>query len=281
MSRNTRWRRVFVVLAAVAVFGGLAWGAVDFIRKWQLQLRVDTYDQEIIGLLDLDAVPDFHARTDKLRAFINDNSVHKIDKAFWANHGDPVALVSGLVAHAKSREGEPIHMECSSRSNLMARVLRKLGYETRIIAIYNTEGSRLNSHSFLEVTNPTTGRWETQDPDYDITWRNKKTGERISIADEAEAIDDVEPCGRASCGWDTVSREGIKAKRLQYYFDIISVTADEKQTRYALYTSRADLDVIYDKGPERGTFCEVEAKRCRQGLYDIREFSSYGAGVPR
>ncbi len=129
--------------------------------------------------------------------------------------------------------------------------------------------------------NPSTGRWETQDVDYDIYWRNKASGERISIADAAEHIDDVEPCGRTTCGWDTVSREGIRADHLRPYFDIISVTTEGKEARYAFYTSRADLDTVYTKGSKQGTFCQVEAKRCAQGFRDIRKFSTYRADLPR
>ena len=65
-------------------------------------------------------------------------------------------------------------MECSVRSNIMARLLEAMGYETRIVAIFNTKSARnLNSHSFLEVLNPETGQWETQDADYDIYWQRK------------------------------------------------------------------------------------------------------------
>ena len=41
----------------------------------------------------------------------------------------------------------------------------------------------------------------------------------------AEAIDDIEPCGRTSCGWQHESREGIKAEKLKRCLDIISIKA--------------------------------------------------------
>ena len=58
-------------------------------------------------------------------------------------------------------------MECSSRTILMGLILRALGYETRVVAIFDSR-TNLKSHSFLEVINPATGRWETQDADFDI-----------------------------------------------------------------------------------------------------------------
>ena len=65
------------------------------------------------------------------------------------------------------------------------------------------------------------------------------------------------------------------------YLDIIGITDKKADIRYALYTSRANLASIYRKGRKSGLFCEVEAKRCKQGFFDIRIYSSYAAGMPR
>lgn len=268
-------------LAGIAVVGTAVWSIIDSVREQRTATLADGYVQEMISMLDLTATPDFHERLDKVRIFINDNSRHEIDEAFWAIHGNPAAFAAGILAHAKGLSTEPVHMECSTRSNLMARLLGTLGYQTRIVAIFNSR-TNLRSHSFLEVMNPETKRWETQDPDYDIYWRSKDAKLHISsLADAAEAVEDIEPCGRDSCGWEHVSREGIKAENLRGYLDIISITDKKGGIRYALYTSRADLDSIYTKGRKKGTFCQVEAKRCKQGFYDIRKFSSYAAGMPR
>ena len=124
--------------------------------------------------------------------------MHKIDQQFRANQANPDVFAAGVIAHAKGI-AKPIQMECSTRTNLMALILHALGYETRVIAIFNSR-SNLNSHSFIEVLNPETKQWEAQDADYDIYWRSKGTGARISLADAAEAIDDIEPCGRETCG---------------------------------------------------------------------------------
>ena len=171
-------------------------------------------------------------------------------------------------------------MECSTRTTLIRVVAEALGYETRVVAIFDSR-SNLNSHSFLEVMNPKTGRWETQDGDYDIYWRSRLSGERISLADAAEAIDVIEPCGRKGCGWNYASREGMRAEKLKSYLDIISITAKQKAVRYSLYTRRANLRTTYRKGLKQGTFCEVEAKRCKDGFFDITKYSTYSAGLLR
>jgi hypothetical protein len=75
-----------------------------------------------------------------------------------------------------------------ARSNLMSAVLEKLGYETRIIALFDTDDEGLRSHTFLEVRNPETGRWETQDPDFDLYWISKSSGLRVSLAEAAEDL---------------------------------------------------------------------------------------------
>lgn len=278
--QSRTFKRIFAGVAGIAVIGGAVWFAADWFHEQQMTTRTDAYVHDIITTLGLVDTPDFHQQMDKVRIFINDNSIHKIDQAFWANHGNTAALAGGMLAHAKRLSTEPVHMECSTRSNLMTRILGALGYETRIIAIFNSR-TNLQSHSFLEVMNPETGRWETQDPDYDIYWRSKTSEERISLADTADAIGEIEPCGRERCGWDHVSREGIRAEKLIDYLDIVSIAAKQKAVRYALYTSRADLSATYSKGPKRGTFCQVEAKRCKHGFFDITKYSTYAAGLPR
>ena len=269
-------KSIFAGVVGVAMIGGV-WIAADWWRERQAENLADSRAQEIVAMLGLDAIPNFHSRIDKVRTFINDNSVHKVDQLFWGNRGNGAAI---LIAYARGLSTEPAHMECSTRSNLMTGILGALGYETRIIAIFNSR-TNLKSHSFLEVMNPETGRWETQDPDYDIYWRSKTSAERVSLADTADAIGVIEPCGRESCGWDHVSREGIRAEKLIDYLDIVSITSKQKTVRYALYTSRADLSATYSKGTKRGTFCQVEAKRCGQGFFDITKYSAYAAGLPR
>src|ERR687891_1384489 len=128
--------RAVAGLAAVAVFLALTWLAVDRLRERQTERRTEALVQEIVGLLDLAEAREFHARLDKVRTFINDNSDHKIDDEFWANRGNPAAYAAGVVAHAKGLSSDPVNMECSTRANLMGRVLRALGYETRVVAIF-------------------------------------------------------------------------------------------------------------------------------------------------
>jgi len=150
----------------------------------------------------------------------------------------------------------------------MGRVLRRMGYQTRTIALFKTKG-RFASHTFLDARNPETKRWETQDPDYDLYWVSKSANERVSLAETAGQLDDLVPCGRESCGWDRVSRDGKAAKSLQDKLDILSVTSKENDIRYSVYTTRANIGQIFDFGGKVGPYCEAMEKRCRDGYYAI------------
>ncbi|HSA79706.1 MAG TPA: hypothetical protein VLE23_02720, partial [Geminicoccaceae bacterium] len=208
-------------------------------------------------------------RLDQVRGFINDHSERKLDAEFYANRRNSALFAAGVLAHAKGQLSDPINMECSTRTRLMRALLSALGYRTRDVAIFDSHRN-LKSHSFLEVLNTETGRWETQDADFDIYWRDMQTGERISLAERAEALDTIEPCGRGRCGWDQASREGLEPDMLKDFLDIVSITDRESGLRYAVHTSRADLDRTYRKQGSTGAFCEVETKRCEDGFGDIR-----------
>ena len=99
---------------------------------------------------------------------------------FW-NLNRKRAFTTAILAHARGTRAEPVPMECASRSNVMGAVLHALGYETRRIALFDTDTENLKGHTFLEVLNPLTGQWESQDPLYDIYWIKKGTSARASV----------------------------------------------------------------------------------------------------
>jgi hypothetical protein len=83
-------------------------------------------------------------------------------------------ITEALISHATDQNSEPLQAECSIRSNLMAAVLRKLGFKTRIVYLFDTDGKdgdKLRSHTFVDVLNPATEEWESHDPDYNLYWR--------------------------------------------------------------------------------------------------------------
>jgi hypothetical protein len=183
-------------------------------------------------------------------------------------NGNSAAFAEGIIAHARDPSAEGVHMECSTRANLFGRVLRRIGYETRTIALFKTKGE-YSSHSFIDVLSPETKRWETQDANYDLYWVSRVSGERMSLAEAAGNLDDLQPCGRSSCDWDQVSRDGHSPKSLIKLLDILSVTSKDRDVRYSVYTPRANIEQTLSIGGRTGTYCEVMAKRCRDGFYAI------------
>ena len=119
------------------------------------------------------------------------------------------------------------------------------------------------------MLNPVSKRWETLDADYDLYWKSISSGDRVSLAEAAGNLDDLLPCGRERCGWDLVSRDGNRPKSLIDKLDILSVTSKEKDIRYSVYTPRANLEQVFAIDGESGTYCEVLAKRCRDGFRPI------------
>ena len=156
----TRW----VILAVgICVFVGLAYLLASGIADRRQAARVQAEIDQIVALVVL---PDKHQeRFDAVRAFLNEHSIHKIDQEFRALREEK-SFTTAILAHAAGKRAQPVPMECSTRSNLMGQMLRKLGYKTRTVAIFDSETN--HSHTFLDVLNPDSGQWETQDPDYNI-----------------------------------------------------------------------------------------------------------------
>ncbi len=270
---SKRLKRSLAVIAVLAVIGGIV-GLVALLREHQKEARYDANIDQAIAMMGLSKKMDFDTRLDTIRRFINDNSRHLMDKQFWRLHaeGDNNVYLTRVLAHAEGKSDQRAHMECSTRSNLTRNILWRLGYEVRIVSIFDTDNpSKDKSHTFVEVKNPKTGAWETQDPDYDIYWKSLVTGKRVAISETAGDLSKVVPCGETHCGWDVRGRDGQRASRLKGLLDIIVVTRKEIGLRYAVYTPRANPKAIFTRRGKSGTFCQVNAKRCKDGFVPIAE----------
>jgi hypothetical protein len=215
---------------------------------------------EAAQLARMVSLPERHSqRFDAIRTFIESHSVHNINAEFAAL-SDRRNFASELLKKARGERPTPVPMECASRSNIMKEMLLALGYEARQVSIFDTDTDDLQSHTFVEALNPETGRWETQDPDMGIFWRNVITGARASVFDEAErALDLLEPCNANGCGWSELTN------KLRGYVDVLTVRDGRHGVR-SIFTSRAKPEGPFHFRGQRGSFCEVMAKRCRDGF---------------
>jgi hypothetical protein len=261
MRRAVR-RTLWIAVAVASVAGAIAIG--DLVRDRREDARVEREAAEIATLIHLPGSG--HSQTfDAVRAFIYANTVGNMNSEFWKLNRER-AFTSAILAHVKGRRAEPVPMECASRSNLMGAVLRALGYETRRVALFDTDTKNLQGHTFLEVLNPETGQWESQDPLYDLYWRDNTTGARVSVFEHAEMIfDDLEPCSEDGCGWTR------KSSKLRPLIDVLTLADKEAGTKRSIYTSRANPAGPFTVKGRVGSFCEVMAKRCGDGFAPAKQ----------
>jgi hypothetical protein len=257
-------------VGAIAVIGIillLGWLGFEYASDRRQTQQLDDALEKLLGLLTLGEQLKAEERFDAVRQFIHTNSHHGDDSEFRELLGKKDRIAEEMIAYASGQRSEPIHLLCGARSNLMSAVLEKLGYETRIIALFDTDDEELRSHTFLEVRNPETGRWETQDPDFDLYWASKESGLRLSLAEAAEDLSKVEPCHRADlCGWTADDDEGKSAAAIRDLLDIICVTDERHGERFCRFTTRAKSNRIFRRDGDTGLFCDLMPTRCAQGF---------------
>ena len=109
-------------------------------------------------------------------------------------------------------------MICGARAWLMHDLLEQMGYDAMVVHIFDAETPM--SHTFVQVLNPKTGKWETQDPDLNMYWIEVKTGARIAVTDYApDNLDAAKPCSILGCGWEVVGA----ANKLKGLFDRVKM----------------------------------------------------------
>jgi hypothetical protein len=237
-------------LVALAVGLGFALSAL-------LQQRYENVLDKI--LLRADA---HQLRFDALRHFVHTHSRHAPDAEYRTLVGDAKAITSAIIDYAEGRRAEPPHLICGTRAHLLVDLYRRQGYRARLVFVFDTDQSDMSAHTFADVFNPSTGKWESEDPTYDIHWREISSRNPTSIFDSAEDVGVIEPCGPTKCGWDIVSDEGKSVEDLRDLIDVVSVANDAENIQSTRFTSRAKLDRVLSFHGRTGRFCEIMQGRC-------------------
>ena len=263
---TSRRRRIVAAVASGLVVAGAAIAGFD---HWQHVEQRRLFRQTITALTRQSGLAAVQAAAttvfDGARMFVNDHSVHNIDAEFYALWRAPDRVAAALLDHAQGRRPDKPHLECSTRTTVLGGLLQELGFATRRVVIFNTD-QQLESHTFLEVLNPQTGHWEIQDPDYDIYWQEKASRRRAGIAAVIADPQAHEPCGRERCGWDHPSSEGQTPNFIRPFLKVASIIDKARGHRFTIYHPDFDPRQRFTYADHEGTFCQLLAKNCRQGL---------------
>lgn len=263
-----------IILAAVAAYFGARYG----MDKYRDHLADKAYAAKIATIYTHTKKPDeetFHEAADRLHDFVRNNSQHKMDEEFYATWPDRMKLADAFIAGLEGKRKDNPHMECSTRSNLLAALHEKEGRRVRNVVMYSP-AENLANHRIIEVLNPETMRWEAYDVTYDIYYRNKDTKTRVSTAETGANPDAHEACNtRGRCGWDLITDEKQESRKLLDYLKIITVHDKESGLRLTLHSEDVTKDRTFeaDKGP--GTFCDLFPDNCKQG------FVAFSEGLPK
>jgi hypothetical protein len=92
---------------------------------------------------------------------------------------------------------------CSSRAQAMREIVVSLGIQSRLVHVYSSDYDEVMSHTFLEILNEDTGEWEVHDPDYNIYYIDKRSGQRLPVSRLIlVGLQGVVPCNSDSnCGY--------------------------------------------------------------------------------
>lgn len=257
--------KIVIVLVTIIALGFGVRAAIGVYYKYKHDVALD----QLMTLIPIPTRDDPQRVFDAVRAFVNDHSKYAEDEEFRSYWNNPHVMVQNMLDHARGLRREPVHLECSRRTGIVTDVLRKLGYESRRIDLYDFENLG-TQHTFFEVLNTKTGRWETQDPMYDLYWRNRATHERVALTEAAGDLDQIEPCGPNSCGWDVISREKQPATDVRGKLDFMVVRTRDGE-RYTVYTPRVDPNKKFEYRNKQGVYCDVLAKNCRDGFIPIAD----------
>jgi hypothetical protein len=161
---------------AIFLYSAIAWGwAADDYYAWRLSKIIRQQaatDQEMVDLT---------------RDMIYQGTIHLL-----AGNDDPQTTSDhAVILRGILRDDIPPPVTtCGPRAEVMATILKHLGFETRLVHLFSDDYSSIQSHTFLEVK--INGRWQAHDPDFNIYYVDR-TGQRAgalaAFEDNAHPVD--------------------------------------------------------------------------------------------
>ncbi len=118
------------------------------------------------------------AMIDQVRQFVYNNSEHKepFDQQKWNTD----LMIKNMILVHKNKSKDRPRMTCGPRSRSMMRILRLIGIKSYMVQIYTDNKDTFQSHTFLNVYNEDTKKWEAHDPDYNLIYLDA-TNQRVDV----------------------------------------------------------------------------------------------------
>ncbi|WP_417813838.1 hypothetical protein [Thalassospira alkalitolerans] len=205
-----KWLLSGVLLAVVV--GGIAVSAALFgyvAHKEAWPAKIHSYlagrtsaccVDEVREKLNINTASKSFGVVDAVRQFVHGNSVNADHDFGHDPHPYDTGGVIRALLEVSDGEREPMGLMCSSRSNAMTGILDQMAYQSRQVHVF---APKAGSHTFLEVKDASDGRWYIQDPDYNLFWINRLSGERLGLGEMlTTSRNDVLPCVSENvCDW--------------------------------------------------------------------------------
>jgi len=215
------------------------------------------------------------ARIDFIRHWVNQNSIHLIDKQHNKYAFNTPQVLSMLWETHQTKQN-PAHLSCGPRTLAMQAILNELGISNRMIVIFTDNYPQVRSHTFLEVFNRETRQWEIQDPDFNLYYINLQTQARVATADLLWGdLEAMLPASQAGIGWDV--NEVIHLK--QDYFEAM-MYMDYSKAKKSIILINADKfqpTEVFEKNSNL-TFYKFANQHYQQPIFiikqDVRDFVS-------
>lgn len=246
------------------------WAAIDWLKDYKKQQTLEPYIKDIITLIEIPENASFHEQIDQIRAYIVNNSTLDMNEEFYSIWRSDEKILNRFLEGINKEKETLVPLECATRTGVMQHLVQKLGYKTRTKYIYNGHNKALLGHVLMDIYNPETKKWESQDPRYDLYWHHIETKQRVSFVEIIGKDYEYEPCNNQKCGWDIISSENEVAEALRKFLSIVSVVDKKAGIRKSFYDSNVvNTDKQFTLNGKTGTFCELIGKNCEDGFIAV------------
>jgi len=177
-------------------------------------------------------------RIDFIRDWVNQNSIHLIDKAH-DQYAFNTPKVLTMLWQTYLTDQSPAHLSCGPRALAMQAILNELGIQNRLVYIFTDNYDQVRSHTFLEVFNREVNKWEIQDPDFNLYYVDLRTQKRLATADLTWGdLDILVPQSATAQGWEENNVAFLK----QDYFEAMMYPAQKKDDKFVILINHDRFD---------------------------------------